>query len=52
MRCTLLIAIDKDGEALDRGEKLVREPSTQYLQISSPGSDSCMDEELLRIFMK
>ena len=51
MRCTLLIAIDDDGEAHDRGEKLVRESSAQYLQITSPGSDSYIDKEL-RILMK
>ena len=49
------IAICKDGEARDRGEKLGRESSTQYLQVSSLGGDSYSDEEdeeLLRIIMK
>ena len=40
LRYTLLIAINDDGEADDRGEKLVRESSTQYLQISSEGGES------------
>ena len=54
MRCTLtlLIAIDEDGEAHESGEKIVRESSTHYLQISSLGSDSYIGKVLLRIIMK
>ena len=51
-------AMDNDGEAQAEGEKLGRESSTQFLQISSLGGDSCKDEEdeedeeLLRSIMK
>ena len=48
LRYTLLIAIDDDGEADDRGEKLVRESSTQYLQISSEGGESQLQLRMMQ----